>query len=35
MWAILKFDKKNFHLLKNDLKEKLGDDVQFYSLNLD
>ena len=34
MWAILKFDKKNFHLLKNDLKEKLGDDVQFYSPKL-
>ena len=34
MWAIIKFDKKNFQLLKNDLKEKLGADVQFYSPKL-
>ena len=34
MWAILKFDRKNFELLKNDFQEKLGDDVKFYSPKL-
>jgi len=30
MWTILKFDKKNFHLLQKDLKKKLGDDIKIY-----
>lgn len=30
MWAIIKFDKKNINLLKNDLNEKIGKGVQFY-----
>lgn len=30
MWAVLKFDKKNFHLLKEDLKKKVGDDCVIY-----
>ena len=29
MWAILKFDRKNFHILKGDLK-KIGEDCIFY-----
>ncbi len=30
MWAILKFDRKNFHILKGDLKKKIGEDCIFY-----
>ena len=30
MWAILKIDKKNLSLLKNDFYNKLGNDVKFY-----
>ena len=30
MWAIIKFDKKNINLLKNDLHKKLGKSSQFY-----
>ena len=30
MWAVLKINKKNLSLLKNDFKKKLGDDVKFY-----
>ncbi len=31
MWAILKFDKKNLSLLKEDLKNKLDKNLKFYS----
>lgn len=30
MWAVLKINKKNLGLLKNDLCNKLGKDVRFY-----
>ena len=30
MWAVLKIDKKNLSLLKNDFYNKLGKDVKFY-----
>ncbi len=30
MWAVIKFDKKKFTLLKNDLSNKLGNDLKFY-----
>lgn len=30
MWTVLKFDKKNFHLLKEDLKKKVGGDCVIY-----
>ena len=30
MWSVIKFDKKSFHLLKNDLKKKIGEDCIFY-----
>ncbi len=30
MWAVLKFDKKNFNLLLHDLKQKLGEDLIIY-----
>ena len=30
MWSIIKFDKKNFYLLKNDLREKIGKDCIIY-----
>ncbi len=30
MWAILKFDKKYFELLKKDLEKKLGSNISFY-----
>ena len=30
MWTVLKFDKKNFHLLKEDLKKKVGCDCIIY-----
>ena len=30
MWAILKFDRKNFFNLKNKLKEKLGENILLY-----
>ena len=30
MWSIIKFDKKNFHLLRNDLKTKIGKDLIIY-----
>ena len=30
MWAILKFDRKNFHILKGDLKKKIVEDCIFY-----
>ena len=30
MWTVLKFDKKSFHLLKEDRKKKVGDDCVIY-----
>ena len=30
MWAVIKFDKKKFHLLKEDLKKKLVNDYIIY-----
>ena len=30
MWAVIKFDKKKFSLLKNDLSKKLGNDLKLY-----
>ena len=30
MWTIIKFDKKNFNLLKLDLKNKIGEEVKIY-----
>ena len=30
MWAIIKFDKKKYHLLKRELKTKLGDKCKIY-----
>ena len=30
MWTIIKFDKKNLSLLKNDIFTKLGNEVKFY-----
>ena len=30
MWTVLKFDKKNLSLLKEDLKKKLGKDYEIY-----
>ena len=30
MWAVIKFDKKKFHLLKEDLNKKLGNDYIIY-----
>ena len=30
MWTVLKIDKKNLSLLKNDFTKKLGKDVKFY-----
>ena len=34
MWTILKFERKKFSFLKKDFKEKLGDDIIFYSPKL-
>lgn len=31
MWTILKFEKKNYNLLKNELRSKLGEDLIFYT----
>ncbi len=30
MWTVVKFDKKNFHLLKEDFKKKIGADYIIY-----
>ena len=30
MWTVLKFDKKNLGLLKEDLNKKLGQDYKIY-----
>ncbi len=30
MWSIIKFDKKNLHTLKKELKDKIGTDAKFY-----
>ena len=30
MWTVVKFDKKNLALLKEDLSEKLGKDIKIY-----
>ena len=30
MWTIIKFDKKNLSLLKEDLNKKLGKDYKIY-----
>ena len=30
MWAVIKFDKKNFHLLKEDFQKKIGKDCVIY-----
>ena len=32
MWTVIKFDKKNYHLLKEDIKNKLELIVQFIDL---
>ena len=34
MWAIIKFDKKNFEFLKKDFKKKLGEDITIYTPRL-
>ena len=34
MWAIIKFDKKNFHFFKRELRNKLGRDHILYSPKL-
>ena len=31
MWAIIKFDKKNFEFLKKNFKKKLGEDIKIYA----
>ena len=31
MWTIIKFDKKYKQILKNNLKNKIGNDLIFYS----
>jgi len=30
MWSVIKFDKKNYHLLKEDLKKKIGNNCIIY-----
>ena len=30
MWTIIKFDKKNFEILKKEFYSKLGRDIEFY-----
>ena len=30
MWTVLKFDKKKYHLLKEDFKKKIGEDCIIY-----
>ena len=30
MWTVIKFDKKNYHLLKEDIKKKIGNDCIIY-----
>ena len=30
MWAVIKFDKKNFHLLKEDFLKKIGKEFIIY-----
>ena len=30
MWAVIKFDKKNFHLFQADLSKKIGKDFIIY-----
>ena len=30
MWTIIKFDRKNFNLLKIDLRDKIGKSVKIY-----
>ena len=30
MWAVIKFDRKNFNLLKNDFKKQIGEDFVIY-----
>ena len=30
MWAVIKFDKKNFHLFKEDFHKKIGKDCIIY-----
>ena len=30
MWTIIKFDRKNYNLLKIDLKDKIGESVKIY-----
>ena len=34
MWAIIKFDKKNFEFLKKGFKKKLGEDITIYAPRL-
>ena len=34
MWTILKFEKKNFHNLKNDIIKRVGKDTKFYTPKL-
>ena len=34
MWTVLKFDKKNLSVLKEDLKSKLGNDFEIYNPKL-
>ena len=30
MWTVIKFDKKNFNLLKEDLRKKMGEELIIY-----
>lgn len=30
MWSVIKFDKKNYHLLKKDIEKKIGNDCIIY-----
>ena len=30
MWTVIKFDKKNYHLLKEDIKNKIGNNCIVY-----
>ena len=30
MWSVIKFDKKNYHLFKEDLKKKIGNNCIIY-----
>ena len=34
MWAVIKFNKKNFNIFKQDIKKNLGKDVEIYTPKL-